>query len=805
MSGVQTPNLPPVNDLDDVVGNYNGNTVRLPVARLAALLSAQVGPTFQTRAVLYADLSWPTGTIATVWGDTAGQNGVYRKSGVAGSGSWSRMGDLPQNQLTTDQLAAKADQAALATETTARINATRDAGILPLANIGGTANAITADIAPAMGGVTLSSLSTVELLPAADNTGPVTLSVGGAGAWPVYRRDGSDVQVGDIKANQSVYLRRRSNTWRMITSANSEVSSAAALRSSQRRVAIRDVTLSAAEILAKLPPGLSPTIDNNTLIDILWPDAPWPVSSGTNIPLRIADSAGVVLRSGVARLDRSAGPGPKPGAWWTVVYAQLGANDDWKHISNAPTQSDVDSRAKAADVTARFGASLLAHRQIAATRDAAVTGSLRLVLPEEPSSTERIVVVVPEDAPGPGLSIATPARTRTAGMLPNATAALPTATSVQFRAGDVLTLQVHDTSWFRILHVWAGTRTVVDLQARLKTAETEVADLKAGSIKSVWQTDATLPARPAASVVYWHTYDDPTARMDMNDIWFQLPTPTAPAEIPAADWAIYNAMDGQSAVLRLRKAPARQSPPVLRYEYRLNDGAPVTLSMTPGDTRIGGLVNGEVYGAQIRAVNFVGPGPWSTLQAARISEQHFYDDFNRTAGQKIHAAGTWTSRTSDSSHGLTIQAGGVLANSANFRTERAVANVYAAPDQYVQARIVEAGDTLDWNDDRGIALMARVNELGAGYFLTFGATRWELRRGSRGSGTGITGAALAADQTYPLTARLEAQGTTLRVLINGAVVWTGTDATHVAGDVGIHGRRITGTAQLDDFRAGPIA
>lgn len=113
--------------------------------------------------------------------------------------------------------------AAVEAEATARLNATRDTGVLPLADVAGTANAITAVIAPAVPGVTLSALSTVELIPAADNTGPVTLSVSGSAPWPVYRRDGSAVQPGDLKTNRSVHLRRRSNTWRMVNPADSEV------------------------------------------------------------------------------------------------------------------------------------------------------------------------------------------------------------------------------------------------------------------------------------------------------------------------------------------------------------------------------------------------------------------------------------------------------------------------------------------------------------------------------------------------------------------------------------------------------
>lgn len=107
-------------------------------------------------------------------------------------------------------------------EAAARIAATSVAGVIPLANVGGTPSAITADIAPALPGVEISPQSIVELIPGANNTGAVTLNVGGAGAWPVQRRDGSPVQAGDIRKDRSLLLRRRSNAWRMIDVADSE-------------------------------------------------------------------------------------------------------------------------------------------------------------------------------------------------------------------------------------------------------------------------------------------------------------------------------------------------------------------------------------------------------------------------------------------------------------------------------------------------------------------------------------------------------------------------------------------------------
>lgn len=54
------------------------------------------GRIYQTRAALYADLAWPSGTLAWVMEDTnPAYNGIYRKTGASGSGAWVRAGDLP--------------------------------------------------------------------------------------------------------------------------------------------------------------------------------------------------------------------------------------------------------------------------------------------------------------------------------------------------------------------------------------------------------------------------------------------------------------------------------------------------------------------------------------------------------------------------------------------------------------------------------------------------------------------------------------------------------------------------------------
>ncbi len=51
---------------------------------------------YETRSELFADLNWSSGKIGRVFGDgTASFNGIYKKSGSSGSGSWSKIGPLP--------------------------------------------------------------------------------------------------------------------------------------------------------------------------------------------------------------------------------------------------------------------------------------------------------------------------------------------------------------------------------------------------------------------------------------------------------------------------------------------------------------------------------------------------------------------------------------------------------------------------------------------------------------------------------------------------------------------------------------
>lgn len=107
-NGIASDNLPGVSLVDSLVGNLSGSTVKIPVDAAAAVLGMNAtAVNKETRVQLYADLSWPAGTRAAVWGDAIeSYRGIYIKSGDSGTGSWSRIGDLPQSALTTAQLSS---------------------------------------------------------------------------------------------------------------------------------------------------------------------------------------------------------------------------------------------------------------------------------------------------------------------------------------------------------------------------------------------------------------------------------------------------------------------------------------------------------------------------------------------------------------------------------------------------------------------------------------------------------------------------------------------------------------------------
>ncbi|MES0879707.1 hypothetical protein [Roseibium sp. SCP14] len=102
--GIRTNNLSPSASVDEVVGHVDLDGEKslavVPVSKLAAQMEAKRGPKFELQSELFADLDWVEGSEARVWGDPTLENrGVYTKSGAPGTGAWTRIGPIPETDV----------------------------------------------------------------------------------------------------------------------------------------------------------------------------------------------------------------------------------------------------------------------------------------------------------------------------------------------------------------------------------------------------------------------------------------------------------------------------------------------------------------------------------------------------------------------------------------------------------------------------------------------------------------------------------------------------------------------------------
>lgn len=176
---------------------------------------------FDTRANLYAILTAGANTLAWVVSDsTASYNGIYRKSGASGTGSWSRVADLPYSFIVAS-----------------------DAGA-------GTANAIQATTAIPVSESALVLLNIFE----ANTASPATVAFNGGSALTIKTNTGNDVAAGGLVAGMLVVGRVAGATFRLI---NDQVSSAI--------VAAAEAAQAAAEAAAASATGTAPVLDRSAL------------------------------------------------------------------------------------------------------------------------------------------------------------------------------------------------------------------------------------------------------------------------------------------------------------------------------------------------------------------------------------------------------------------------------------------------------------------------------------------------------------------------------------------------------------
>src|ERR1700680_3588717 len=150
------------------------------------LNGSAAGLAYATLAAINADLAHNANSLATVYGDaTPANNGMYVKSGASGSGSWARIGDLPN-------------------------------GIIRLTVTGGTGDAIiaTAPETPSLPGAKLYLLTA-----AASNTTATNIIVNGAPAVPIKNAFGVDLVNGSLVIGSQVLMAWAVDHYQLLISA----------------------------------------------------------------------------------------------------------------------------------------------------------------------------------------------------------------------------------------------------------------------------------------------------------------------------------------------------------------------------------------------------------------------------------------------------------------------------------------------------------------------------------------------------------------------------------------------------------
>jgi hypothetical protein len=180
------------------------------------------------------------------------------------------------------------------------------------------------------------------------------------------------------------------------------------------------------------------------------------------------------------------------------------------------------------------------------------------------------------------------------------------------------------------------------------------------------------------------------------------------------------------------------------------------------------------------------------------------DTFSGTAGQDLTAySASWSSAYSTAANQLECDGSG---NARAAVANQEVGNYWNADtfddDQYAEV-------TGDWSDNNNpIGVLVRQTGGGNGYgCYAGGSILWVFELNSN-TWTGLGGTESVGITTGDHTLRLEAEGTTLRVIVDGIELTTRTDATHTSGAAGVAGFTSSGppgTALIRSWEAGNLA
>jgi Fibronectin type III domain len=230
----------------------------------------------------------------------------------------------------------------------------------------------------------------------------------------------------------------------------------------------------------------------------------------------------------------------------------------------------------------------------------------------------------------------------------------------------------------------------------------------------------------------------------------------------------------------------------VQYRTTVGPGSWNTFSHTASTATsitVTGLANGTGYDFQVAAVNANGTGPFSsTASATPVAGPTIYtDNFNRANGALTTP---WVGV--DNNH--SIVSNQVAVGPANPTVSRY--NDTIGADQWVE------GDLAGWTPGGGVIYPAiRVNS-GDFYYAWNEGNNVAVYKRVGGSYSKI-GSTSPTTYSSSCKVRLEAQGTTVRCYVDGALAVTATDASIATGQPGILSANGAGTT-FDNFRAGEL-
>ena len=166
---------------------------------------------FDTLATANASLAYAANSMAWIVSDsTAANNGIYRKIGGSGSGSWSRIGDLPY-------------------------------AIVPVTASGGPNDIIGTSSIPAP----TADRSALYIFTApANNTGAMRFNLNGAGLVTLRDKKGSELTAGQVISGETQVLVKQGGQFRLLYDANFAALAASATASAASAAASVDSVLS---------------------------------------------------------------------------------------------------------------------------------------------------------------------------------------------------------------------------------------------------------------------------------------------------------------------------------------------------------------------------------------------------------------------------------------------------------------------------------------------------------------------------------------------------------------------------------